>query len=96
MVTRRLVEWLPEAQKCGRIIIVPEINSLAVQAWTRNTPIDGKNLNRVFPGRLDGSVSERIADAISRVLMPMWTPYLICTVSDRHGFSTVGHHTSLR
>ncbi|MER8734341.1 succinylglutamate desuccinylase/aspartoacylase family protein [Mesorhizobium sp. M1227] len=71
IVARRLAEWLPEAQTCGRVIIVPEINPLAVQAWTRNTPIDGKNLNRVFPGRVDGSVSERIADAVSRVLLPM-------------------------
>ncbi|RUX05242.1 peptidase M14, partial [Mesorhizobium sp. M2A.F.Ca.ET.037.01.1.1] len=30
-----------------------------------------KNLNRVFPGSADGSVTERIADAISRVLLPM-------------------------
>ncbi|RWF80315.1 MAG: succinylglutamate desuccinylase/aspartoacylase family protein [Mesorhizobium sp.] len=81
IVARRLVEWLPEAQKCGRIIIVPEINPLAVQAWTRNTPIDGKNLNRVFPGRSDGSVSERIADAISRLLLPM-----VDTIFDLHSF----------
>ncbi|MER9402258.1 succinylglutamate desuccinylase/aspartoacylase family protein [Mesorhizobium sp. M0615] len=71
IVARRLVEWLPEAQTCGRVIIAPEINPLAVQAWTRNTPLDGKNLNRVFPGRADGSVSERIADAVTRVLLPM-------------------------
>jgi predicted deacylase len=30
------------------------------------SPIDGKNLNRVFPGRSDGTISERIADAITR------------------------------
>jgi len=29
------------------------------------SPIDGKNLNRVYPGRADGSVSERIAFAIT-------------------------------
>ncbi|MER9533867.1 succinylglutamate desuccinylase/aspartoacylase family protein [Mesorhizobium sp. M0309] len=81
ILARRLVEWLPEAQRCGRIIIVPEINPLAVQAWTRNTPIDGKNLNRVFPGRSDGSVSERIADAISRLLLPM-----VDNVLDLHSF----------
>ncbi|MER8996077.1 succinylglutamate desuccinylase/aspartoacylase family protein [Mesorhizobium sp. M0678] len=81
IVARRLVEWLPEAQKCGRIIIIPEINPLAVQAWTRNTPIDGKNLNRVFPGRPDGSVSERIADAISRRLLPM-----VDNILDLHSF----------
>jgi predicted deacylase len=30
------------------------------------SPVDGKNLNRVFPGRADGTVSERIAEAITR------------------------------
>jgi len=29
------------------------------------SPIDGKNLNRVYPGRKDGTVSERIAYAIT-------------------------------
>jgi hypothetical protein len=30
------------------------------------SPIDGKNLNRVFPGKADGTISERIADLITR------------------------------
>src|SRR6267142_1753871 len=29
------------------------------------SPVDGKNLNRVYPGRRDGTVSERIAYAIT-------------------------------
>jgi predicted deacylase len=30
------------------------------------SPIDGKNLNRVYPGKADGTISERIANAITR------------------------------
>ena len=30
------------------------------------SPVDGRNLNRVFPGRADGTVSERIAEVITR------------------------------
>ena len=30
------------------------------------SPADGKNLNRVFPGKADGSLSERIAETITR------------------------------
>jgi predicted deacylase len=30
------------------------------------SPADGKNLNRVFPGKSDGSLSERIADVLTR------------------------------
>ncbi|WP_244420601.1 succinylglutamate desuccinylase/aspartoacylase domain-containing protein [Mesorhizobium japonicum] len=46
------------------------LNPPAVRAWSRNTPVDGSNLNRMFPGRADGSVSERIADAVCRMLVP--------------------------
>ena len=30
------------------------------------SPIDGKNLNRVYPGKADGTISDRIADTITR------------------------------
>lgn len=30
------------------------------------SPVDGKNLNRVYPGKPDGTISERIADTITR------------------------------
>jgi uncharacterized protein len=33
------------------------------------SPADGKNLNRVFPGKPDGTVSERIADTITREII---------------------------
>ncbi|MER8482487.1 succinylglutamate desuccinylase/aspartoacylase family protein [Mesorhizobium sp. M1322] len=81
IVARRLVEWLPEGQTCGRVIIVPVLNPPAVEACSRNTPIDGLNLNRVFPGRADGSLTERIADAVSRILLPMAD-----TVFDLHSY----------
>src|SRR5262245_34685253 len=35
----------------GGVIIMPMINPPAVDAGTRTSPIDGKNLNRVFPGK---------------------------------------------
>ncbi|MFC3320614.1 succinylglutamate desuccinylase/aspartoacylase family protein [Mesorhizobium cantuariense] len=81
LVARRLIESLPETQTCGRVIVLPVLNPLAVEAWSRNTPLDGLNLNRVFPGRAGGSVTERIADAVSRVLLPMAD-----TVFDLHSF----------
>ncbi|TIL43158.1 succinylglutamate desuccinylase/aspartoacylase family protein [Mesorhizobium sp.] len=81
LVARRLIEWLPEAQICGRVIVLPVLNPLAVEACSRNTPLDGLNLNRVFPGRADGSVTERIADAVSRLLLPMAD-----TIFDLHSF----------
>ncbi|WP_300032323.1 N(2)-acetyl-L-2,4-diaminobutanoate deacetylase DoeB [uncultured Roseobacter sp.] len=55
----------------GRIILVPFMNAPAVQAGTRTSPIDGGNMNRAFPGRPDGSVTEKIADYFTRVLLPL-------------------------
>ncbi|HEY3380221.1 MAG TPA: M14 family metallopeptidase [Vicinamibacterales bacterium] len=40
------------------------------------TPGDHKNLNRVFPGKADGTISERIADVITREIIDH-TQYLI-------------------
>jgi N-alpha-acetyl-L-2,4-diaminobutyrate deacetylase len=54
----------------GRIIIVPALNYPAFRAGTRTSPIDRGNLNRLFPGRPDGSVSEKIADFVTRELLP--------------------------
>jgi N-alpha-acetyl-L-2,4-diaminobutyrate deacetylase len=54
----------------GRIIIVPAMNYPAFRAGTRTSPIDGGNLNRIFPGRPDGTVTEKIADYFERVLLP--------------------------
>ncbi|MBW0159552.1 N(2)-acetyl-L-2,4-diaminobutanoate deacetylase DoeB [Sedimentimonas flavescens] len=55
----------------GRIIIVPAMNYPAFLAGTRTSPIDRGNLNRSFPGRPDGTVTQKIADYFQRVLLPM-------------------------
>jgi len=49
----------------GRIIAVPVVNTLAFQARTPYVcPIDGVNLNRIFPGDAEGSISHKIAHAV--------------------------------
>jgi N-alpha-acetyl-L-2,4-diaminobutyrate deacetylase len=55
----------------GRIIIVPFMNYPAFRAGRRTSPIDGGNMNRIFPGRPDGTVSEKIADYFERTLLPL-------------------------
>ncbi len=55
----------------GRVFIVPMMNQPAFAAGTRTSPIDKGNLNRSFPGRPDGTVTEKIADYFQRVLLPM-------------------------
>ncbi|MBB3063822.1 N(2)-acetyl-L-2,4-diaminobutanoate deacetylase DoeB [Limibacillus halophilus] len=55
----------------GRIIIVPAMNYPAFRSNRRTSPIDNGNLNRTFPGRPDGTVTEKIADFFQRTLLPM-------------------------
>src|SRR6185437_5340429 len=50
----------------GRVKVVPVSNPLAFAARSRTSPPDGGNLARVFPGRADGSVTERIAHLLTR------------------------------
>ncbi|WP_205598499.1 N(2)-acetyl-L-2,4-diaminobutanoate deacetylase DoeB [Halomonas sp. NO4] len=55
----------------GRVIIVPCMNQPAVMAGKRTSGLDGGNLNRSFPGDPDGTVTEKIADYFTRVMVPM-------------------------
>lgn len=66
-----LARALTPDQVTGRVIIVPAMNQPAFAAGTRTSPIDRGNLNRSFPGRPDGTVTEKIADYFQRVLLPM-------------------------
>jgi len=66
-----LAARLDPADVAGRVILVPAMNYPAFRAARRTSPIDGGNLNRVFPGRPDGGVTEKIADYFQRVLLPM-------------------------
>ena len=68
---QHLALTLDPATVSGRVIIVPAFNYPAFQAGSRTSPIDQGNLNRSFPGRPDGTVTEKIADYFQRTLIPM-------------------------
>jgi uncharacterized protein len=53
----------------GQLIFLPMANYPAAQAGTRTSPIDEGNLNRSFPGDVDGGPTAVIADYIERVLL---------------------------
>lgn len=55
----------------GRVIIIPFMNMPAFGAGTRTSPIDAGNMNRTFPGRPDGTVTDKIADYFQRYLLPI-------------------------
>lgn len=67
----KLCRELKLDQVQGRLILIPALNVPASKAATRLSPLDGKNLNRSFPGRADGTVTEMIADYLSAVLFPL-------------------------
>ncbi|WP_208988048.1 MULTISPECIES: N(2)-acetyl-L-2,4-diaminobutanoate deacetylase DoeB [unclassified Pseudovibrio] len=71
VVLQELTVALKPEDVTGRIIIVPAFNFPAFMAGTRTSPIDRGNLNRSFPGRPDGTPTEKIADYFQRYLLPL-------------------------
>jgi predicted deacylase len=67
----KLMRALQPEQVRGRLILMPALNLPAVRAATRLSPLDGKNLNRCFPGKADGTVAEQIAYYLTTVLFPL-------------------------
>ena len=66
----RLADELEPQQVAGRLLILPALNLPALEAGRRTSPLDGLNLNRVFPGRLAGGPTELIADVVAEQLLP--------------------------
>jgi N-alpha-acetyl-L-2,4-diaminobutyrate deacetylase len=67
----RLWRELKLEQVRGRVILIPCLTIPASKAMTRLSPLDGKNFNRSFPGKADGTVSEMLAHYLSTVLFPL-------------------------
>lgn len=67
----RLAHEVEMDQVKGRLILIPTLNQPASRASARPSPLDGKNLNRAFPGSSEGAPTEQIADHLTRVLFPM-------------------------
>jgi predicted deacylase len=64
-----LARTLKPEQIQGRVIILPAANLPAAVAGRRTSPIDEGNLNRLYPGDPDGSVTEQIAFYIEHELV---------------------------
>ena len=64
---------LDPARMTGSVILVHMANPPSFYGRRIYYGPDGKNLNRMYPGRRDGTVSERIADAITREVVDQAT-----------------------
>lgn len=60
-VVREVLRRVSPTDLAGGIIAVPIVNVSAFHAKQAHSPVDGKKMNRCFPGRKGGSSSERIA-----------------------------------
>lgn len=63
----RLIAAVDPAQLSGTVLIVPLVN---VPSFTKIVPhlnpVDGKNMNRMYPGRMDGTQTDRASYLITR------------------------------
>lgn len=66
-----MVRDLDPAQVQGRLIILPMLNRPACVAGTRLSPIDGRNMNRAFPGQRNDTITGLIAHYVSNALLPL-------------------------
>ena len=81
ITAQKLVKEIEPEELSGTIVIVHMANIPAFKGRSvYSSPIDHKNLNRVFPGNKNGTVSERIAYTISNQIMSR-SDYFI----DMHG-----------
>lgn len=67
---KRLCADLDPARMRGRVVLIPQLNEPACVAGIRQSPLDGVNMNRAFPGNPRGSITYRIADFIKRRVFP--------------------------
>lgn len=67
----KLSRELEPEQIQGRVIILPAMNLPAVQAGERLSPIDHLDMNRSFPGKPDGTVTQIIAHYVHEAILPL-------------------------
>ncbi len=77
----KLIERLDPAEVSGTVVLAPLLNvSSFEQKVPHVNPVDGKNMNRFYPGKADGTQTERALQVITRQIVER-CDYLI----DFHG-----------
>ncbi|HXV85101.1 MAG TPA: succinylglutamate desuccinylase/aspartoacylase family protein, partial [Gemmatimonadales bacterium] len=66
LIVRELWRTLQRRDLAGTLWLLPVANPTALGTLTRNTPVDHLDLNRNFPGAVDGWLSEQLAAVITR------------------------------
>ncbi|WP_245557450.1 succinylglutamate desuccinylase/aspartoacylase family protein [Neolewinella persica] len=69
-IVRRCIEQkIFEKIETGTVIAIPLLNVYGFNNFSRDVP-DGKDVNRSFPGTSTGSLASRIANGLSRNILP--------------------------
>lgn len=64
----RLFQQISPEDLQGTLLMIPICNMPAYETATRNSPMDGLNLARVFPGNSEGTITQRIASGLTQNL----------------------------
>jgi N2-acetyl-L-2,4-diaminobutanoate deacetylase len=76
IVISELIHDLDPSEVRGRLVLMPSNNVHAVLAGRRNSPVDGLNFNRVFPGDPLGTVTRQIAAFVCDEIFPRADAFL--------------------
>ncbi len=63
-VIHEILRKINPSELCGGLIVVPIVNIHAFHAKQAYSPVDNVKMNRCFPGRAEGTSSQRIADRL--------------------------------
>lgn len=68
-IIHNLLEGLDPEELRGALVCAPVANVLAFEAGIRRFPVDGVDLNHVFPGKADGTPSQQYARALYKTFI---------------------------
>jgi uncharacterized protein len=66
----KLIEKLEQGEISGTVIVVPLVNIASFEQKVPHVnPVDGKSMNRFYPGKSDGTQTERALYAITKQIV---------------------------
>ena len=77
----KVIQTLDPAQISGTVIVVPLLNIASFEQKVPHVnPVDGKSMNRFYPGKMDGTQTDRVSYVITKQIVER-CDYLV----DYHG-----------
>ena len=70
LLRRTIANGLYQNLIAGSVIVIPVLNIYGFNNFSREVP-DGKDVNRSFPGNSKGSLASRVANIISKQILPL-------------------------